>query len=152
MTREEFAKKWGHERTMNTMGLPVTIPKYDEFLKDLDSLSLPPAEGAEEILKKYMSRMPAVYVKYVPEGEILRWELILAAMNEFATLHAQKIADKMVEWISVEDKLPEEHEDVLCYNGHRISSHNWCKYTDQDDDWFKETFTHWRKLPEIPKP
>ena len=50
MTREEFAKKWGHERTMNTMGLPVTIPKYDEFLADLDSL-FPPAEGAEQRIR-----------------------------------------------------------------------------------------------------
>jgi len=65
---------------------------------------------------------------------------------------AKEEADKMVEWISVKDKLPEEHEDVLCYNGYRISSHNWCKYTDQDDKWFERTFTHWCKLPNIPKP
>jgi hypothetical protein len=67
-------------------------PQSDYF-----RVSLPPAEGAEEILRKYMNRMPPRYVTYVPEGEILRWELTLAAMQEFATLHAQRIAEKMVE-------------------------------------------------------
>ena len=79
--------------------------------------------------------------------DIPQWHI-----DELEAYAAQKIADKMVEWISVKDKLPEEHEDVLCYNGYRISSHNWCKHTDQDDDWFKKTFTHWCKLPNTPKP
>ena len=107
MTREEFAKKWGHERTMNTMGLPVTIPKYDEFLKDLDSLSLPPAEGAEEILKilkKYEGIECYYQYDVATEEEALKNRATLnniadelaSLINQFATLHAQKIADKMV--------------------------------------------------------
>ena len=121
---------------------------YDTALRAMREFAkkqpLPPAEGAEEILDKHS--------RYHPVTNLVYREDVLSAMNEFATLHAQKIADKMVEWISVKDKLPEEHEDVLCYNGYRISSHNWCKHTDQDDDWFKKTFTHWCKLPNTPKP
>lgn len=70
--------------------------------------------------------------------------------------YAQKIADKMVEemlreeWVKASDKLPKEHSQVLCYNGFRISQHSWKQYTDQNADWFKKTFTHWRELPKLP--
>ncbi len=113
----------------------------------------PTAEGAEEILPTayewHNLKTGHCYVDYVPHLDAKEG---YTKIPLYSTLHAQKIADKMVEWISVKDKLPEEHEDVLCYNGYRISSHNWCKYTDQDDKWFERTFTHWCKLPNIPKP
>ncbi len=118
-----------------------------EVMPDVNAAKQPTAKGAEEILRRIVGETENGFKR-----DFAWFSEAIAAMNEFATLHAQKIADKMVEWISVEDKLPEEHEDVLCYNGHRISSHNWCKYTDQDDEWFKKTFTHWCKLPKIPKP
>ena len=38
MTAEKLAKKWGYERTINTMGNPVTIARKDEFLTDLNSV------------------------------------------------------------------------------------------------------------------
>jgi hypothetical protein len=49
--------------------------------------ALPPAEGAEEILDRLLRDYPWQH-----------WgrENALKAMQEFATLHAQKIADKMV--------------------------------------------------------
>ena len=46
---------------------------------------LPPAEGAEEILNKYVS------------SGVIHENNMIAAMTEFATLHAQRIAEKMVE-------------------------------------------------------
>lgn len=46
--------------------------------------ALPPAGGAEEILAKYLIRDP------------ISKRSALEAMHEFAALHAQKIADKMV--------------------------------------------------------
>lgn len=46
---------------------------------------LPPAEGAEEILDKHWNNF-SINVK----------KAALIAMREFATLHAQRIADKMV--------------------------------------------------------
>jgi len=49
----------------------------------------PTAEGAEEILDKHS--------RYHPVTNLVYSEDVLSAMNEFATLHAQKIADKMVE-------------------------------------------------------
>jgi len=49
----------------------------------------PTAEGAEEILDKHS--------RYHPVTNLVYREDVLSAMNEFATLHAQKIADKMVE-------------------------------------------------------
>jgi hypothetical protein len=54
----------------------------------------PTAEGAEEILKKYI-----IYCKNVLAFEGKIWvvkDVIPTAMTEFATLHAQRIADKMV--------------------------------------------------------
>ena len=100
MTREEFAKKWGHERTMNTMGLPVTIPKYDEFLADLDSL-FPPAEGAEENIIYHNLTQP--FRQILQSVALHGYDIVFAERDcvkcatEFATLHAQRLAEKMVE-------------------------------------------------------
>jgi len=53
--------------------------------------ALPPAEGAEEILHKYVHTINS-------DGtSLVTFMGALKAMREFATLHAQQIADKMVE-------------------------------------------------------
>jgi len=55
----------------------------------------PPAEGAEEILRKNCN---TCYSRSTGEEEV--WSSVssvLIAMQDFATLHAQRIADKMVE-------------------------------------------------------
>jgi len=59
----------------------------------------PTAEGAEEILKKTKLRaasVPSVPLSWLIAPESPTWNAVVAAMHEFATLHAQKIADKMV--------------------------------------------------------
>lgn len=60
---------------------------------------------------------------------------------------------KQSEWISVEDRLPEMYEDVLCYaDGHSFyvdficSDGKWC-----DDESYTNRVTHWMPLPEPPK-
>ena len=66
-------------------------------------LSLPPAEGAEEMLKKY-----TIYCKNVISAEGKVWVLstvIPQVMNEFAALHAQKIADQLAALIVENDRL-----------------------------------------------
>jgi predicted cation transporter len=52
----------------------------------------PTAEGAEEILQKYMDMSMIICPLHVVPRTVA-----LDAMHEFATLHAQRIADKMVE-------------------------------------------------------
>lgn len=132
----------------------------------------PPAEGAEEIFASIVESLGEpinihnhifeirpytvehktewwIFHKEVGSGEPLaQW------LQNFATLHAQRIADKMVSerlmWIRVSDELPKEHQQVLCYNGYRISQHSWNEYTNQDANWFKNTFTHWSTLPKLP--
>jgi hypothetical protein len=50
MNREEFANKWAAVEIYED-GLPISIviqARYNDLLADLDSLSLPPAEGAEK--------------------------------------------------------------------------------------------------------
>lgn len=54
------------------------------------------------------------------------------------------------QWISVEDRLPEDNENVLCYNGYRIVDNSYSMYTDQDQFWFKKRFTHWMYIPALP--
>ncbi len=81
MTREEFIEKWGA-----SMGHGFTD---EELSADLDELfSLLPAEGAEEILDRHLYDYP--WQNWSKKNA-------LRAMYEFATLHAQRIADKMVE-------------------------------------------------------
>ena len=73
----------------------------------------------------------------------------------------------MSEWISVEDRLPEDNEDVLTtqFNyldeskgryfivGYRKGEH-WYDAAKNDDDWNDEMFmpSHWMPLPEPPNP
>lgn len=61
-----------------------------------------------------------------------------------------------MEWISVEDRLPEPMEWVLCYgkDGYTLIDfvvESWMDFTNKDSSWFKRAFTHWCPLPEPPK-
>lgn len=70
------------------------------------------------------------------------------------------------EWISVEDRLPEECKNVLCFEGKKIVIAfmektedcgeyvpvfwDWIAY-DRDDTYDEVCVTHWMPLPEPPK-
>lgn len=54
------------------------------------------------------------------------------------------------QWISVEDRLPENREKVLAWNGAWMRDASFEEHTEQDSSWFKTKFTHWR--PSIPSP
>lgn len=79
-----------------------------------------------------------------------------ALLDEIEQLKLQlKAADSVNEWISVEDRLPENRERVLCFPKNHpfyyiIESDYEC-YTNKDLEWFKESFTHWMPLPNQPK-
>lgn len=67
----------------------------------------------------------------------------------------QEIKDK---WISVEDRLPENHSGVLTSDGGNISEMYFnngrftMPYTNQyDEDGWINVITHWQHLPEPPK-
>ena len=57
---------------------------------------LPPAEGAEEILEGQLEILQEAGFK-IPLKHGTIYNRIIDAMHEFATLHAQRIAEKMVE-------------------------------------------------------
>jgi hypothetical protein len=93
----DFAEK------MNT-AMVNNDPEFEQIVNDhyFDLIEQPTAEGAEEILVKHGFFIMA----HKDSNEEVRKafiEPVLAAMQEFATLHAQKIADKMVS-----DRLREE--------------------------------------------
>lgn len=89
MTREEFIQKWGScKKEGGAILVNAPMEPFPEISTDLDSLSLPPAEGAEEILDKHS--------RYHPVTKLVYTEDVLVAMQDFATLHAQRIADKIV--------------------------------------------------------
>ena len=57
---------------------------------------------------------------------------------------------KQSEWISVDERLPEMHEDVLCLCGRSVEIDFMCS----DDTWcgvHNKPITHWMPLPEPPK-
>jgi hypothetical protein len=70
----------------------------------------------------------------------------------------------MSEWISVEDRLPEQGEHVLLFNGHwtGVGKHQpdpdypdegGCPYPWQDErtEWIEPFPTHWMPLPAPPE-
>ncbi len=73
----------------------VALDAMHEFAA-LQNKPQPTAEGAEEILK---NRLGEQFGLLTPFG----LEILIAAMTDFATLHAQRLAEKMVE-----EKLKEE--------------------------------------------
>ena len=82
-------------------------------------------------------------------------------------VHRQKeiIADRLIangvtvqEWISVNDRLPENGDTVLCFmkfGGQRIllwdEASSWWLGYGSGDDWQKADVTHWQYLPQPPK-
>ena len=93
MKREELIAydKWLTRRKWGTGEIISPEKAADLYLAEQP---LPPAEGAEEILRKNCN---TCYSRSTGEEEV--WSSVssvLIAMQDFATLHAQRIADKMV--------------------------------------------------------
>jgi len=88
MKREELRNKLTDILSAAMSG-GINLTQAERSIWDLFNSALPPAEGAEEIL----ANLEAYYdfkFHWIEKDRIIR------AMTEFATLHAQKIADKMV--------------------------------------------------------
>ena len=71
-------------------------------------------------------------------------------------LEKQDIPDTNAgKWISVKDRLPEEHQWVLCQCRAAIRDvlrwHNGQWYHDPQHRYFQSFVTHWMPLPEAPK-
>ena len=82
------AKSWGYEE-----GILISRNEAEEIR---EFLALPPAEGAEEILEKYMQGNQSISMEGKKSRRVAFGSAI-RAMREFATLHAQRLAEKMVE-------------------------------------------------------
>lgn len=63
----------------------------------------------------------------------------------------------MSDWISVEDRLPEEDEDVLGYViGRNVDAPAVVFYWSEEEGWFSNgardlNVTHWQPLPDAPE-
>ena len=88
MKREELIAydKWLTRRKWGTGEIISPEKAADLYLAEQP---LPPAEGAEEILTN-------LETYYDFKFHWIERDRMIRAMHEFATLHAQKIADKMV--------------------------------------------------------
>ncbi len=91
MKKEEFKKE--RTRIISEMldnpdeyGIYPTTKCFEQLDELYDKISSPPAEDAEEILDKHWNNF-SINVK----------KAALKAMHEFATLHAKRIANKMIE-------------------------------------------------------
>ena len=70
----------------------------------------------------------------------------------------EKTGVTVQEWISVDDRLPENADTVLCFmkfGGQRIlqwdEASSWWLGYGSGDDWKKADVTHWQYLPNPPK-
>jgi len=101
MTREELIAydRWLTENKWGSSEIITPEQAADLYLA---KHPLPPAEGAEEILDGMDLGEP------IQTGEFYYRSEVLEAMNKFATLHAQRLAEKMVE----EDDLQKLMNDI----------------------------------------
>ena len=90
MTKEELIAydKWLTRRKWGTGEIISPEKAADLYLAEHP---LPPAEGAEEILRKIVGIEKSGFKR-----DFAWFSEAIAAMREFATLHAQRLADKMV--------------------------------------------------------
>ena len=173
MKREELIAydKWLTRRKWVTGEIISPEKAADLYLAEHP---LPPAEGAEEILTSLIKSLGEptkihnhIYEirPYTVEGKTEWWmfhkgvgsgEPLAQWLNKFATLHAQRLAEKMVEWVSVKEKLPtqedaDENGKVLIYRetnsdqmgmSKTIYDYAMVKYCDEQ--------TYWMKLPDKP--
>ena len=86
--------------------------------------------------------------------------------NQYEKGYADGLNHRETEWISVDERLPEEGKNVLCIEGNKTfiafmetvedcGTHvpvfwDWVAY-DRDDTWNEVCPTHWMPLPEPPK-
>ena len=128
MTREELRREFALKLKFTTSSTRITqlLLEYDRKLQEL---SLPPAEGAEEILDN----------KFDETGydlDSIQRAFVLSAMQEFATLHAQRIADKMVS-----ERLREELEAFLeSIRAYERESHNLVGFDERESREFVEIY------------
>jgi hypothetical protein len=82
-------REWFKERTgLDDTLLSIHMEQIDVMLKGIQQQ--PTAEGAEEILANHIDK------ESMDELSVNVWLDMLEAMQEYATLHAQRIAEKMV--------------------------------------------------------
>ena len=109
MTREERLKALFDELERDAYNAEYHNYYYKEanqIIRKHFEQSLPPAEGAEAFLiTKFhsVSKDPLDKNAYAA----LKWEDVINLLREFATLHASRLADKMVS-----DRLREEFEGM----------------------------------------
>ena len=95
MTREELIAydRWLTENKWGSSEIITPEQAADLYLA---KHPLPPAEGAEEfLLAQRNGNDDPITVAISKEGWI--YKMVVKAMQEFATLHAQRIAEKMVD-------------------------------------------------------
>ena len=156
MTREELQHDFHNEQGinwLNSQGEPdidYVMWLENKILAIKNNTPLPPAEGAEEILRIYWFGIVDKRLD-LPKTYDRVFKVTVAAMNEFATLHAQRLAEKMMEWISVKEKLPtredaDEYGTVLIYRetnsdqmgmSKTIYDYAMVKYCDEQTYWMK---------------
>ena len=167
----DFAEK------MNT-AMVNNDPEFEQIVNDhyFDLIEQPTAEGAGEILcerddaedflqTKDIWNHPRISDRTDKESYEVA-DLMAEFAQKFATLHAQKIADKMVSerWINVKDGLPmkDGKSSIYClvnseYDGIVVRPYNEyhkCWDTEDADDYYCDAvggkITHWMPLPNPP--
>ena len=96
MNREELIAydKWLTRRKWGTGEIISPEKAADLYLAEHP---IPPAEGAEEILEDAAQVIIDKYPHSTEYPSFVHENSAIAAMTEFATIHAQRLAEKMVE-------------------------------------------------------
>lgn len=104
-----------------------------------------PQEFKDKVSKKASAGIINTFELYKRQMPL---DAVLKVVDEAAELYAESKEQK---WISVKERLPEKNKRVLCFDGFRMMGNSYSSYSDQDEEWFKRSFTHWMPLPNPPE-
>lgn len=118
-----------HRLTMFALEICEIMEEYHRQRNNFMKASPPPVEGAEEILKPMVFSDDLMLYSIGEDISFVSYGDALRAMQEFATLHARRIADKMINQ-SIDKRIngAVKNEDMLnkmnCLIGYL---EQWCK-------------------------